>query len=190
MTSDPKRHRFDPLWSLVGRAPAELSGKFRAAVRRSAQLRSRPAEGAAMKTFAAFVAAFAVACSGADHGSSAGTPTGSALTDEDAGAPATAAPGVSPAPHKADDPNATLAERCKDNLRCTISDGKSLEDVTARMRRVAGRCFIETRYDDGDMITHELKANGVTDTSGPWTSDTEHVVLVFGGWLTEDCSLP
>jgi hypothetical protein len=40
------------------------------------------------------------------------------------------------------------------------------------------------------VLTHELKADGVLDNAEHWTSDTEHVVLVFGGWLTEDCSMP
>lgn len=132
-----------------------------------------------MKTLLCFVvAAGLVACSGADESAPASC-----------GGTAAPASGTSaPLPNPAD-ANATLVNRCRDDLTCTIKGHSSpVEDGTARLRSVAGDCFLTLQWGT-DTFTHKLEKGGVTD-GGVWTSDALHVVVTYGGGnLVEDCSL-
>ena len=88
-------------------------------------------------------------------------------------------------------PNATVAERCKDDLTCVIGGNSGpVDDGTARLRSLNGVCIMTLQW-GSDTFTHKLEMGGVTDDDGKWTSDAQRVTVTFGGGVViEDCSLP
>ena len=155
-----------------------------------------------MKTLIASVVTVVVAlvgCSSADQAGSpapcAGTatsdaPSSSSPAQQGMGTEGTAGAGADASASVQKTTELTLVERCKDDLTCTIGGGSGpIEDGTARLRSVAGECFFTLHW-GSDTFTHKLEKDGVTD-GGKWTSDTQHLVVTYGGGVVvEDCSLP